>query len=153
MYDDTKLKDSISDLEARVTKLETLCDQMNSNISALQAVVVALQNKEYIESIKPLPDNQGYSFSFSSGRFVTVYNGKDGKDGEDGRDGVDGKDGVPPPQLELGRTQTEYGTGLSMGIGSMLTAKRSRRSEVTALTVRMALMEQMASLALMGKMA
>ena len=78
MYDDTKLKDSISDLEARVTKLETLCNQMNSNISALQAVVVALQNKEYIESIKPLPDNQGYSFSFSSGRFVTVYNGKDG---------------------------------------------------------------------------
>ena len=66
MYDDTKLKDSISDLEDRVTKLETLCDQMNSNISALQAVVVALQNKEYIESIKPLPDNQGYSFSFSS---------------------------------------------------------------------------------------
>lgn len=99
MYDDTKLKDSISDLEARVTKLETLCDQMNSNISALQAVVVALQNKEYIESIKPLPDNQGYSFSFSSGRFVTVYNGKDGKDGEDGRDGVDGKDGVPPPAI------------------------------------------------------
>lgn len=102
MYDDTKLKDSISDLEDRVTKLETLCDQMNSNISALQAVVVALQNKEYIESIKPLPDNQGYSFSFSSGRFVTVYNGKngkdgtDGKDGEDGRDGVDGKDGVTP---------------------------------------------------------
>ena len=111
MYDDTKLKDSISNLEARVTKLETLCNQMNSNISALQAVVVALQNKEYIESIKPLPDNQGYSFSFSSGRFVTVYNGKDGKngtdgkdgkngidgkDGENGRDGVDGKDGVTP---------------------------------------------------------
>lgn len=102
MYDDTKLKDSISNLEARVTKLETLCNQMNSNISALQAVVVALQNKEYIESIKPLPDNQGYSFSFSSGKFVTVYNGKDGKngtdgkDGENGRDGVDGKDGVTP---------------------------------------------------------
>ena len=101
-YDDTSIRSDLATLESRVTTLETLCDQMNSNISALQAVVVALQNKEYIESIKPLPDNQGYSFSFSSGKFVTVYNGKDGKngtdgkDGENGRDGVDGKDGVTP---------------------------------------------------------
>ena len=101
-YDDTSIRSDLAALESRVTTLETLCDQMNSNISALQAVVVALQNKEYVENINPLPDNQGYSFSFSSGKFVTVYNGKDGKngtdgkDGENGRDGVDGKDGVTP---------------------------------------------------------
>lgn len=101
-YDDTGIRSDLAALESRVTTLETLCDQMNSNISALQAVVVALQNKEYVESINPLPDNQGYTFSFSSGRTVTVYNGKDGKngtdgkDGENGRDGVDGKDGVTP---------------------------------------------------------
>ena len=101
-YDDTGIRSDLAALESRVTTLETLCDQMNSNISALQAAVVALQNKEYVESINPLPDNQGYTFSFSSGRTVTVYNGKDGKngtdgkDGENGRDGVDGKDGVTP---------------------------------------------------------
>lgn len=101
-YDDTSIRSDLAALESRVTTLEILCDQMNSNISALQAVVVALENKEYVENINPLPDNQGYSFSFSSGKFVTVYNGKDGKngtdgkDGENGRDGVDGKDGVTP---------------------------------------------------------
>ena len=101
-YDDTGIRSDLAALESRVTTLETLCDKMNSNISALQAAVVALQNKEYVESINPLPDNQGYTFSFSSGRTVTVYNGKDGKngtdgkDGENGRDGVDGKDGVTP---------------------------------------------------------
>ena len=40
-----------------------------------------------------------------------------------------------------------------MGIGFMLTAKGSRPSVVTVLTVRMALMEQMASLVLMERMA
>lgn len=111
-YDDTSIRSDLADLESRVTDLETFCDRMNSNISALQAVVVALQNKEYVESIKPLPDNQGYTFVFSSGKSVTIYNGKDGKDGtdgkdgEDGRDGVDGKDGVTP---EIGVRQDTDG--------------------------------------------
>ena len=56
-----------------VLELETSRDRMNSNISALQAVVVALQNKEYVESIEPLPDDLGCTFSFSSGRLVTMY--------------------------------------------------------------------------------
>ena len=81
MYDDSSVRNSIADLNDRVSKLETLCDRMNSNISALKEIVDAIQGKEYIENVTPLSDNQGYIFTFSSGKSVTVYNGKDGKDG------------------------------------------------------------------------
>lgn len=92
-YDDSEIRNGLSDLENRVSKLETLCSQMNSNIDALQTIVNALQQKESIESVTPLSDGQGYTLTFSSGKTVTIYNGKDGKDG---KDGVDGRDGSTP---------------------------------------------------------
>lgn len=95
-YDDSDIRGGLSDLENRVSRLETLCSQMNSNINALQTIVNALQQKEFIESVTPLADGQGYTLTFSSGKTVTIYNGKDGKNGAagtDGKDGVDGKDG------------------------------------------------------------
>lgn len=107
-YDDSDIRGGLSDLENRVSKLETLCSQMNSNIDALQTIVNALQQKEFIESVTPLADGQGYTLTFSSGKTVTIYNGKDGKDGvagtdgkdgaagKDGKDGVDGRDGSTP---------------------------------------------------------
>lgn len=81
VYDDSDVRSGIADLNDRVSKLETLCAQMNSNIGALKEIVDALQGKEYIENVTPLSDNQGYIFTFSSGKSVIVYNGTDGKDG------------------------------------------------------------------------
>ena len=38
-YDDSALRNDLNDLENRVTKLEELCTQMNTNISSLQKVL------------------------------------------------------------------------------------------------------------------
>ena len=59
-YDDSKLWDSVNGLENRVTKLEELCKQMNTNISSLQEIVTALQKNESIKSVATLPDGSGY---------------------------------------------------------------------------------------------
>lgn len=85
-YDDSDIRGGLSDLENRVSKLETLCSQMNSNIDALQTIVNALRQKEFVESVTPFSD--GYTLTFSSGKTVTIYNGKDGKDGSTPQIGV-----------------------------------------------------------------
>ena len=92
-YDDSKLWDSINGLENRVAKLEELCKQMNTNISSLQEIVTALQKNESIKSVATLPDGSGYLITFSSGKTITIYHGKNG---EDGKDGYNGTDGVTP---------------------------------------------------------
>lgn len=96
-YDDTQLWESIKNHEERLLALEELCQEMNSNIEAMQALVTALQNHDYITSVTPITENGitiGYAIAFAKGDPITIYHGKDGKDGEDGKDGADGKDGV-----------------------------------------------------------
>lgn len=95
-YDDSKLWNSVNGLEERVAKLEELCKQMNTNISSLQEIVTALQNSETIKSVSSLSDGTGYLITFSSGKTITIYHGKNGTDGEDGKDGQNGKDAITP---------------------------------------------------------
>ena len=76
--------------------LRTLCDQINSNVVALQTIVTALDGRDYIISVSPISEGGievGYSIKFAKSGSVMIYHGKDGKDGEDGKDGDDGKDG------------------------------------------------------------
>lgn len=89
-YDDSKLWDSVNGLENRIAKLEELCKQMNTNISSLQEIVTALQKNESIKSVATLPDGSGYLITFSSGKTITIYHGKNGEDGKDGHNGTDG---------------------------------------------------------------
>ena len=86
-------------------ELQTMVNKLNTNLSALQTIVEALQNKEYITEITPTVESGvevGYTISFSSGKSITIYHGKDGADGSDGapgqngEDGEDGKDGYTP---------------------------------------------------------
>lgn len=95
-YNDSKLWDSVNGLENRVAKLEELCKQMNTNISSLQEIVTALQKNESIKSVATLSDGSGYLITFSSGKTITIYHGKNGVDGEDGKDGENGKDAITP---------------------------------------------------------
>ena len=98
-YDDSALTGRVDDLENRVAKLEELCKQMNTNISFLQTLVDALQNKDYITSVVPITKDGktiGYTISFTQSAPITIYNGQDGKDGQDGKPGEDGKDGSTP---------------------------------------------------------
>ena len=98
-YDDTALWDQIKDHEARILKLETLCNQMNTNIASIQTIVNALQDKDYVTNVAPIKENgkeTGYTITFSKSGSVTIYHGQDGKDGANGQDGKDGKDGYTP---------------------------------------------------------
>ena len=98
-YDDAALWDQIMDHESRLVKLEALCNQMNTNIQSLQAIVTALQNNDYVTNVAPIKENGkdiGYTISFSKSGSVTIYHGVDGKDGSNGKDGADGKDGHTP---------------------------------------------------------
>ena len=67
-YDDSALTGRVDDLENRVAKLEELCKQMNTNISSLQTLVNALQNKDCITSVVPITKDGeiiGYTISFT----------------------------------------------------------------------------------------
>ncbi len=96
-FDDTAINDRLDNLEERVEALEELCNQMNTNIEALQTIVAALQNNDYITSVTPITENGeeiGYTITFAKSNPITIYHGQDGEDGADGIDGTDGIDGV-----------------------------------------------------------
>ena len=96
-YDDTAVWDEFNKYNERLTKLEQLCQQMNTNISSLQAIVTALQNNDYVTSVVPINQNGvevGYVITFSKSGTITIYHGKDGKDGANGADGKDGVNGT-----------------------------------------------------------
>ena len=89
-YDDTELKQDISDLQSRVEKLETWCTTVNGQISALQGLVTALEAKDYVTGVSPVTN--GYTINFSKSESITIYNGKDGAKGTDGVTPVIGVD-------------------------------------------------------------
>ena len=80
-YDDSELKSDINDLKSRMAALEQQCKNMNENLTSLQAIVDAIQKQDGIVSVTDLPDGQGYSVKFVSGKVIYLYNGKNGTDG------------------------------------------------------------------------
>ena len=99
-YDDDEVWDSVNNLADRVTSLETLTKQMNSDIAAMKSIISALEKQVMVSEVEELAD--GYIIHFTDGTKATIKNGADGKDGangangadgEDGKDGADGKDG------------------------------------------------------------
>ncbi|MBR4844614.1 MAG: leucine-rich repeat protein [Alistipes sp.] len=95
-YDDTAIWDKLDEHEDRIVALEELCKKANSDIEALQTIIKALQENDYVVSVAPvIEDGQtiGYTITFAKSGEVTIYNGKDG---EDGKDGVNGDGGYIP---------------------------------------------------------
>ena len=77
----------LNDLNSRVTKLEELCKEMNTNITSLQTIVSVLQSNDYITGIIEIKKNGeviGYTITFGKHDPITIYHGQDGKDGQDG---------------------------------------------------------------------
>ena len=86
-YDDSALRETLKEHEERISALETLCAQLNTNITALQTVVSALENNVYVTAVTPVKggdDIIGYTISFTNSESVTIYNGENGADGKDG---------------------------------------------------------------------
>ena len=92
----------LENLDQRVTKLEELCKEMNTNITSLQTIVDVLQSNDFITSIVEIKKDGkvvGYTITFGKHDPITIYhgqNGKDGQNGQDGQNGADGKDGITP---------------------------------------------------------
>lgn len=83
-FDDTPIWDKLNDHESRITALEELCEQMNTNIDALQTIVEALEKNDYITNVSPVrKDGEiiGYTITFAHSDTITIYNGENGKDG------------------------------------------------------------------------
>lgn len=96
-FDDTEIWDKLNDHESRITALEELCKQMNTNINALQTLVEALEKRDYITNVSPVrKDGEviGYTISFADSDTITIYHGENGKDGADGKDGYTPQIGV-----------------------------------------------------------
>lgn len=111
-YDDSPIWSELQDLKDRIARLEALCKTMNSNISALEDIVAALQDNDYITDIYPLTENGvelGYKISFSKSGSITIYHGSDGPPGQDGADGTDGADGSDGHTPSIGVRKAEDG--------------------------------------------
>ena len=88
----------LENLDQRVTKLEELCKEMNTNITSLQTIVSVLQSNDFITGIVEIKKNGeviGYTITFGKHDPITIYHGQDGKDGADGKDGQDGSANAP----------------------------------------------------------
>lgn len=97
-FDDSELRKQIADLDGRLTSLEKLCAQMNTNISSMQTIVNALQQNDYITGVTPITEGgntTGYSITFAKNKPITIYHGKDGEKGETGN--------TPKFKIENGR--------------------------------------------------
>ena len=81
-YDD--ILDRLSKLEQRVDEIENQCRRLNSNVDAVQAVLSAVQQNDYVTEIMKIMEKGevvGYSITFSKAGTITLYNGEDGAAG------------------------------------------------------------------------
>ena len=95
-FDDSEIWDKLNEHEQRIKELEEVCGRLNANIEALQVVMQAMQENDYVTGVTKICEGGveiGYSLSFAKGGTVTIYHGQDGEDGQDGKDGQDGEKG------------------------------------------------------------
>ena len=79
-YDDSDLRATLDDHEQRL-------EAIDSNIAALQTLVEAVEDADYIVSVKVIKEDGedvGYEITFAEHGEIEIYHGTDGKDGKDG---------------------------------------------------------------------
>lgn len=83
----------LTDFDSRITTLEILCQEFNTNITSLQIIVEAQQSGDYITGITPvMKDGKqvGYTITFANHEPITIYNGENGAKGDKGDKGDNG---------------------------------------------------------------
>ncbi len=89
----TDYQDEIDALDVRVTYLESLVNEINRQLDALEVVINALKDADYITGVKEDPAG-GYVINFAKKGPVYI---------SDGIDGIDGKDAeMPEIKVEKG---------------------------------------------------
>ena len=81
-YDE--IRDKLRDHEQRIEQLEKQCRELNSNVQAVQAILNALQQNDYVTEVMKIMEGGvevGYSLTFSKSGTITIYHGTDGTDG------------------------------------------------------------------------
>lgn len=89
--DTDDLWDSVYELDGKISSLEELCKQMNSDINSLQTLAAALQDNNSITSVIPVMQDEkiiGYTISFVKGDPIIIRHGEKGEQGNKGNDGA-----------------------------------------------------------------
>ena len=89
--DTDDLWDSVYELDGKISSLEELCKQMNSDINSLQTLAAALQDNNSITSVIPVMQDEkiiGYTISFVKGDPIVIRHGEKGEQGSKGDDGA-----------------------------------------------------------------
>ena len=85
-YDDADIWKELERQKDAIEKLQTLCTQMNLNLSSLQSIVNALQENDYVTSVEPILNEDGieigYTITFTQSEAITIYHGTSGEDGK-----------------------------------------------------------------------
>lgn len=92
-YDDSRIWDELHKQEERIKKLESLCATLNSNISAIESLVTALQAQDYVTGVSSIIEGGseiGYMISFLKNEPITINYGKNGASGINGHSPVIG---------------------------------------------------------------
>ena len=84
------LRDDVDDLIERVSKLEKICEQANTDIVGLKQIVSLLEANDYITSVNELADKSGYAINFLKGNTIVVKHGTNGDYPVIGVDELDG---------------------------------------------------------------
>lgn len=80
-YDDTDIRAEMESLKAQMDSLDVHLQKTNANVNALQTIVDALDENEYITNVEEVKDDNGtvigYTITFAVAGRKTIYNGKD----------------------------------------------------------------------------
>ena len=88
-YDDAWIKQEFRNQNNKLSQIETQCQRINDNITAVENILSSLEDKDIITSFTVITEEGetvGYELVFQKRGVVKVYYGKTGNKGEDGAD-------------------------------------------------------------------
>ncbi|MBE6236299.1 MAG: hypothetical protein E7112_08720 [Bacteroidales bacterium] len=83
-FDHTEILEQLRDHEERIQELEALCIKLNSNIEAMQTLLAALEDNDYITDITRITEGGieiGYAVTFARYGTISIFHGTNGEDG------------------------------------------------------------------------
>lgn len=92
-YDDSQLRKEVKDLQDRMDKLETWCNDVNNRIGLLQGLVTALEEQDFVVGVTSVMENGkevGYTITFTKSAPITILHGREGAKGDKGDKGDTG---------------------------------------------------------------
>lgn len=75
------IRKELQEQDDRLTTLEEWQKSVNTNISSLQTLIEALEDKDYVTGVTPLTDGSGYEITFLKSGKITINHGKKGDTG------------------------------------------------------------------------